>query len=234
MQHTPQRIVLVTGASVGIGAEVAQQLAHVDTHVIVNFHEDVEGAEAVAEAIRKAGGHASTLGADITDEADAFAMVDSIATDFGRLDAVILNASGGFDPSADTGYAMRLNSDAQRRLARLTMPLMPSGGRVVFVTSHQAHFFPHKAVPKGYAAVAASKRAGETALYAMRSEFNHSGVYFTVVSGDLSDDTITTDTRRAHGSPPTVEFAAAVVNAASTLRPTAVVFVGGPHYLMAV
>ena len=233
MEHTPERIILVTGASVGIGAEVAQQLADADTHVIVNFREDKRGAEAVAEAIREAGGHASTLSADITDEADAFAMVDSIATDFGRLDAVILNASGRFDPSVGTGCAMRLNSDAQRRLARLTMPLMPSGGHVVFVTSHQAHFFPNKAVPKGYAAVAASKRAGETALHAMHSEFSHAGVYFTVVSGEMSDDTIATDTRRTHGSPPTVEFAAAVVNVASTPHPSAIVFVGGPHHLTA-
>ncbi|WP_319455744.1 MULTISPECIES: SDR family oxidoreductase [unclassified Mycobacterium] len=224
MEPTPERIILVTGASVGIGAAVAQQLADENTHVIVNFHEDEEGAEAVAEAIREAGGHASTLSADITDEAEAFAMVDSIATRLGRLDAVILNASGA---------SMRLNSDAQRRLARLTMPLMPSGGHVVFVTSHQAHFFPNKAVPKGYAAVAASKRAGETALHAMHSEFNRAGVSFTVVSGELSDDTITIDTRRTHGSPTTVEFAGAVVSAASTLHPSSVVFVGGPHYLMA-
>jgi NAD(P)-dependent dehydrogenase (short-subunit alcohol dehydrogenase family) len=224
MEPTPERIILVTGASVGIGAEVAQQLADANTHVIVNFLEDEEGAEAVAEAIREAGGHASTLSADITDEAEAFAMVDSIATRLGRLDAVILNASGG---------SMRLNSDAQRRLARLTMPLMPSGGHVVFVTSHQAHFFPNKAVPKGYAAVAASKRAGETALHAMHSEFNRAGVSFTVVSGEMSDDTISTDTRRTHGSPPTVEFAGAVVNAASIAHPSSVVFVGGPHYLMA-
>jgi 3-oxoacyl-[acyl-carrier protein] reductase len=229
MQHTAERVILVTGASVGIGAEVAHQLADADTHVVVNFRDDADGAEAVAEAIRAAGGNASTLGADITDETDAVAMVDSIASLHGRLDAVILNSSGGNEPSADTGYAMRLNGDAQRRLARLTMPLMPSGGRVVFVTSHQAHFFPHKAVPKGYASVAASKRAGETALYAMRSEFSRAGVHFTVVSGDMSDDTIATDTRRT----PTATFAAAVVDAACTQNPTGVVFVGGPQQVMA-
>ena len=34
----------------------------------------------------------------------------------------------------------------------MAVPLMPVGGRIVFVTSHQAHFFPHKAVPMGYTA----------------------------------------------------------------------------------
>ena len=110
-------------------------------------------------------------------------MMDSIETRFGRLDALVLNASGGLEMGADPGYAMRLNRDAQRRLAQLAVPLMPVDGRIVFVTSHQAHFFPNKAVPKGYSAVAASKRAGETALYAMRSVFSRAGVRLTVVSG---------------------------------------------------
>ena len=70
MRDEPTRIVLVTGASRGIGAEVAQQLADPDTHVIVNYREKAKRADAIAEAIRCAGGHASTLGADISDEAD--------------------------------------------------------------------------------------------------------------------------------------------------------------------
>jgi NAD(P)-dependent dehydrogenase (short-subunit alcohol dehydrogenase family) len=216
MPDLPARIILVTGASRGIGAEVAQQLASPDTHVIVNYRERAKRAETIAEAIRSAGGHASTLAADISDETAAAAMMDSIAARFGRLDALILNASGGLEQGADPGYAMRLNRDAQRRLALLATPLMPRGGRIVFVTSHQAHFFPNKAVPKGYSAVAASKRAGETALYAMRSEFERAGVRLTVVSGDMIDGTI----------------AAAIVNAARTPNPSGIVYVGGADYLM--
>lgn len=148
-------------------------------------------------------------------------MIESIATRFGRLYAMILNASGGHELGADPGYAMRLNRDAQRRLALLAMPLMSAGGRIVFVTSHQAHFFPNKAVPKGYAAVAASKRAGETALYAMRSEFVHAGIQFTVVSGNISDEL-----------PAVNEFATAIVNSATTPSPSGIVYVRGADYLM--
>ena len=42
MHHAPARIVLVTGGSRGIGAEVAQQLASPDTHVVVNYREQAE------------------------------------------------------------------------------------------------------------------------------------------------------------------------------------------------
>lgn len=218
MPHGPARIILVTGASRGIGAEVARQLASADTHVIVNYRVKSQRAEVIAAAIRSAGGQASTLAADISDEAAAAAMMDSIAARFGRLDALVLNASGGLELGADPGYAMRLNRDAQRRLALLATPLMPAGGRIVFATSHQSHFFPHKAVPKGYSAVAASKRAGETALYAMRSEFDRAGVRLTVVSGDLVDGA--------------ASVATAIANAATTPNPSGIVYVGGADYLM--
>lgn len=223
MHHGAARIVLVTGASRGIGAEVAQQLASPDTHVIVNYREHATQAYDIAEAIRRAGGHASTLAADISDETDAAAMIESIAARFGRLDALILNASAGLETDVAPGYAMRLNRDAQRHLARLTMPLIPVGGRIVYVTNNQAHFFPNKAVPKGYSAVAASKRAGETALYAMRSAFQHAGVHLTVVSGDLIDGTVSAVN----------EFAGAIVNATNTPGPRSIAYVGGVNYLAA-
>lgn len=244
MHHVPERIVLVTGASRGIGAEVARQLADPNTHVIVNYREKAKRAEDIAEAVRDAGGHASTLRADISDEADATAMMESIETRFGRLDALVLNASGGLEMGADPGYAMRLNRDAQRRLAQLAVPMMPVDGRIVFVTSHQAHFFPNKAVPKGYSAVAASKRAGETALYAMRAVFSRAGVRLTVVSGDMIDGTIivrllqrrdpdAVKARRVHGTLPSVtEFSEAIVSSVIMPSPPGIVYVGGADYLM--
>ncbi|MGE2723573.1 SDR family oxidoreductase [Mycolicibacterium pulveris] len=216
MHETPARIVLVTGGSSGTGAQIAQQLADADTHVVVHYRKSATRAQAVADAITRAGGRASTLRADIGEPADSAAMLETIAARFGRLDALVLNASVHLEPGAHPGYAMRLNREAQRRLARAAMPLIPAGGRIVFVTDHQGHFYPHKAVPKGHTAVAASKWAGEATLYAMRSEFHRAGVHFTVVSGDTID-----------GS-----YAAAVVNAVNTARPTGMVYVGGPEHRM--
>lgn len=242
-RQATRRIALVTGASRGIGAEVAQQLAGQDTHVVVNYREKAKRANTVAEAIREAGGHASTAAADISDEASAAALINEIVGRFGKLDALVLNASGGLEYGADPGYAMSLNRDAQRRLAQLALPHMPAGSHIVFVTSHQAHFYPHKAVPKGYAAVAASKRAGETALYRMRAEFERRGIHFTVVSGDMVDGTIIVKLlqrrdpevvalRRRNAPLPTInEFAAAIADAATAPRGSGIVYVGGADYL---
>ncbi|CDO09111.1 short chain dehydrogenase [Mycolicibacterium cosmeticum] len=242
--RTANQIVLVTGASRGIGAEVARQLAEPDTHVIVNYREKAKRAETVADSIRDLGGHASTVAADISDEASAAAMIADIGRRFGRLDVLVLNASGGLEQGADAGYAMRLNRDAQRRLVELALPLMPPGARIVFVTSHQAHFYPHKAVPKGYAPIALSKRAGETALHGMKHEFDRRGIHFTVVSGDMIDGTIiirllqrrdpgAVDARRAHAPLPTIdEFAAAIAGATRSPYHPGIVYVGGSDYLI--
>ncbi len=216
MHQVPTRIILVTGGSRGVGAEVAKQIADPDTHVVVNYRENAERAESIAGAIRSAGGQASTLRADISDEIESAAMIDTIAARFGRLDALILNASVGPALGVDLARAKRVNRDAQRRLALRAVPLMPAGGHIIFVTSHAAHFFPHRAVPKGQTAVAASKWAGETALYAMRSEFRSAGVHLTVVSGDAGDPT----------------FAGAIVNAANAANPSGIVYVGGADSLM--
>lgn len=215
------RIALVTGASGGIGAQVAQQMARPGTHVIVNYREKAARAHAVVDAVRAAGGHASAVAADIADAAASASMIAGIRQRFGRLDTLVLNASGALDQGIDARAAMRVNRDAQRRLVELALPLMPTGGRVVYVTSHQAHFYPHKAVPKGYAPIAASMRAGETAMYGMRYEFHRRGIHFTVVSGDMID------MAQIVPPPSADEFAAAVAGAAQSQHHPGIVYVGG-------
>jgi 3-oxoacyl-[acyl-carrier protein] reductase len=235
---THKRIILVTSASDSVGADVAQQFSGADTHVLVNYRSDADRAELVAEVIRACGGNASTICADVSDEADTAAMVEAIATRFGRLDTVVLNASGDVEPGADAGDSMRRYRDAHRRLTRLAIPLMPIGGHVVFVTNHQAHFFPNKAVPKGFAAVAAGQRASETALYSLHAELDRARIRYTVVSGSMFDGTIKDGLaqRRAADSadarhdrtPSSAVHAvtAAVVDAASAANPSSIVFVG--------
>ena len=171
-------------------------------------------------------------------------MFDDIARLFGRLDVLVLNASGGLERGADPGYAMRINCDAQERLVRLALPLMPPGGRIVFVTSHQAHFLGRRPVPADYVPVAASKRAGEDALRAMGPILEANGISLVVVSGDMIDGTITVRlleqrdpdavaARRAVAPLPTVsEFARAIVRGIQEpVQDGQTIYVGGPDYL---
>ncbi len=181
----------------------------------------------------------------MTDERAVIAMFDDIDRRYGRLDALVLNASGGLEPGADPGYAMRLNCDAQVRLARLALPLMLEGGRIVFVTSHLAHFPESTPILTDYVPVATSKRAGEKALRDMLPIFEPAGVTFVVVSGDMIEGTtmvrlferrdpeaVAARRLAGDGLPSPSEFAGAIVRAThEPHRSGDTVYVGGADYL---
>lgn len=239
------KIALVTGASRGIGAATACFLAEQGADVAINYRSKGPRAEQVAERVQALGRRALLAQADITDEAATRTMMAAVNAAFGHLDFLVLNASGGMEKGKAADYATQLNLTAQSRAVDLALPLMSAGGRVVFVTSHMAHYYGEKPVWPDYEVVAASKKAGEDALRSRIPELTARGISLIVVSGDLIEGTITaklleraspgrTEARREQaGSVPTLEeFALAVVQAAadSTLGTGSTVFVGGTDF----
>jgi hypothetical protein len=103
----------------------------------------------------------------------------------------VMNASGGMESGMAADYAMQLNRDAQVNLLNAAVPLLSEGARVVFITSHQAHFVDTASNVAVYEPVARSKRAGEDALRAVIPELAEAGIGFVVVSGDMIQGTIT-------------------------------------------
>lgn len=87
------RVALVTGGARNIGRATALRLAADGAAVAVNARQDADAAEAVAKEIRSAGGRAMTHLADVTDRSAAAAMVDTVSTQLGGIDILILNAS---------------------------------------------------------------------------------------------------------------------------------------------
>lgn len=85
------RTAFVTGASVGIGAELAKLLARQGLHVAIAARREPELA-AVAAAIRADGGHATIVPVDVSDAAAITAAVQRIDADLGGLDLVVANA----------------------------------------------------------------------------------------------------------------------------------------------
>ncbi|MEX0784396.1 MAG: SDR family oxidoreductase [Dehalococcoidia bacterium] len=222
------KVALVTGASRGVGARTATLLGEAKAHVAINYRDKLKRAEEVAAEVRALGAKALVVKADITNADETRLMFAAIKAAFGRLDILVLNASGGLEKDADPGYAMRLNRDAQARTLDQALGLMPEGSRVVFVTSHLAHFHGQQPVPDVYEPVAASKRAGEDALRARIPDLTARGVSLVVVSGDLIDGTTTPKLmdrkmpgliayrRNAVGHLPTIDdFARAIVGSAA-------------------
>src|ERR1700694_3471494 len=132
---------LVTGASRGIGASIARQLAERGADVAINYRSKRPRAEEVAETVRRAGRRAMLVQADLTDAAEILSMFEQVKREWTCLDLLVLNASGGLERGKDPGYALELNCTAQIRTVELALPLMPPHSRIVFVTSHLAHYY---------------------------------------------------------------------------------------------
>jgi 3-oxoacyl-[acyl-carrier protein] reductase len=85
-------VALVTGASRGIGAAVAEMLAGTGAAVAINYRERAKEAEAVAAKIRDAGGRTMTIAADVSKADSVTAMVERVTKDLGPIDILINNA----------------------------------------------------------------------------------------------------------------------------------------------
>lgn len=185
------KVALVTGSSRGIGAATVRYLAEAGANVVINYRNKAARAEKLADEFRELGVEALVQGADLTDPESVQSMMDAVRATFGRIDFLFLNASGGMEAGMAEDYALKLNRDAQVNVLEAAMPLMSDGSRVVFVTSHQAHFIRAVETMPEYVPVALSKRAGEDALRERLPALTESGIEFVVVSGDMIEGTIT-------------------------------------------
>lgn len=86
------KVVLITGASRGIGRGCAVEMARCGADVAVNYRSHDDEAEEVADEIRALGRRAATFGADVADRAAVEVMVDGTVSELGRLDIVVANA----------------------------------------------------------------------------------------------------------------------------------------------
>lgn len=156
------KLALVTGASRGIGFEVALQAAKAGAHVIA-LARTVGGLEELDDKIRAAGGEATLVPLDLTDVEGIDRLGGAIAERWGKLDILVANAGvlGTLTPIAQLkakafDEVMAVNVTGTWRLIRAVDPLLRAAdaGRAVIVSSSVAH-----SVKPYWGAYAASKAA---------------------------------------------------------------------------
>lgn len=86
------RVMLITGASRGIGAATARLAAHQGYALCLNYHQREDAVKQVLEQVRTAGVSAITVKADVADEGQVLQMFEMIDREFGRLDVLVNNA----------------------------------------------------------------------------------------------------------------------------------------------
>ncbi|MGI5128696.1 SDR family NAD(P)-dependent oxidoreductase [Pseudonocardia sp. CA-107938] len=157
LNHT---VVLVTGASGGIGSAIARRFAAAGAAVGVGYSTGAERARTVVAEIVTNGGRAEALAADVTDPDACDRLVAQCRERLGGLDAVV--AAAGVQPVADlpgmpvADWRAVLDADATGPFATLqaAAPVLPDGGSITFVASIEG-----SRPARGHAHYAAAKAA---------------------------------------------------------------------------
>ncbi|MES5488646.1 SDR family oxidoreductase [Bradyrhizobium sp. INPA03-11B] len=142
MTNQANKVALITGASRGIGAAVAERLARDGFTVVINYSGDARPAQAVADRIEAAGGRALTAKADVSDPSAVRGMFDAAEAAFGGVDVLVNNAGimklGKIADSDDTSFDQQVavNLKGSFNTMREAARRLRNGGRIVnFSTS---------------------------------------------------------------------------------------------------
>lgn len=168
---TDRKVAIVTGASRGIGAGVAERLAADGFQVVINFAGSALAAEMTAAKIEQAGGKAITVQADVSDPAAVARLFDATETAFGGVDVLVNNAGVMLlSPIADAtdtlfDQQIAINLKGVFNGMRQAATRLRRGGRIISFSSSVVGLY-----QPNYAIYAATKAGVEAMTHILSKE----------------------------------------------------------------
>jgi 3-oxoacyl-[acyl-carrier protein] reductase len=195
------RVILVTGASRGIGAATAKLLAANGAAVAVNYHASEDAARAVVDDILRAGGKAVALRADVRDATAVRQLVDAAARKLGPVDTLVVNASISFPVKPFAEYRweeFQAKVEGEMRAAFLPCQAVIPGmierraGCIVAISSTLSR----RSGP-GFSAHSAAKSGLDGLMRSLALELGPHGIRVNVVAPGLTETDATAHTPEA-------------------------------------
>jgi len=182
-QNRDAKVAIVTGASRGIGAAIAERLAQDGMTIIVNCSGNAEAAEALVEKIEKAGGQARAHQADVSEPAAVARMFEAAEAAFGGVDVLVNNAGiMKMAPVAETDDAffdsqVAVNLKGSFNTLRAAAQRLRSGGRIINLSSSVVGL-----LQPGYAVYAATKAGVEAMTHILAKEMRGRSITVNAVA----------------------------------------------------
>lgn len=185
-----EKVVLVTGASRGIGSATVRLLASQGARVAINYVHSQDRADRAREVIQQDGGIAETFQADITDAEQTDRLVRDVRSRFGKIDVLVANAAIGFKIRPFLEYEWvdfeRKLNDELKSVFYLCQAVLPEmierrNGSIVAVSSTMS-----RQSEQGYVAHAAAKAALDAFVRALAIELGPSDIRVNTVAPGLT------------------------------------------------
>lgn len=155
-QFLKGKVVLITGGSRGLGATMAETFADYGADVAISYSASVDQAEAVVEKLKSRGVRSLAIKSDQAELSSAKSLVNSVVTEFGKLDVLVNNAGitkqGTMvdDPGLDEEQYNRqwqVNVMGSIANTRASAAKLADGGRIIFIGSRLADYVPLEESP---------------------------------------------------------------------------------------
>ena len=183
MSSQSNKVAIVTGASRGIGAAIAERLARDGFTVLINYSGDAAPAEALVDRIESSGGHARAAQADVSDPAAVRRMFDAAEAAFGGIDVLVNNAGiMALKPvaeMADDGFdrLIAVNLKGTFNTLREAARRLRAGGRIVNFSSSVVGLY-----QPSYGAYAATKAGVEALTHILSKELRGRNITVNAVA----------------------------------------------------
>jgi 3-oxoacyl-[acyl-carrier protein] reductase len=183
MTDNVTRVAIVTGASRGIGAAIAERPARDGFAVVINYAGGIREAEALANRIEQSGGRAITAQADVSDPKAVAGMFDAAEATLGGVDVLVNNAgimklatlADADDALFDSHIAINLKGSFNT--LREAAKRLRSGGRIVNLSSSVVGLY-----QPTYAVYAATKAGVEAMTHVLANELRGRGITVNAVA----------------------------------------------------
>ncbi|WPU92939.1 SDR family oxidoreductase [Mucilaginibacter sabulilitoris] len=183
MKTLSEKVILVTGASKGIGAAVAHKLASEGAKVIVNYAGGTDAAEQTVNDIKQNGGDAIAIQADVSKSDEVKAMFDAAIAHYGRIDVLVNNAgimiTKLLKDTTDEDFTRQFDINVRgtfNTLREAATKLAYNGSVINFSTSNNRIMLPT------YSTYAATKSAVEQLTRVFAKEVGARGINVNSVS----------------------------------------------------